>query len=101
MEDLIKHGHIKAVLDIATLEVTNEMFGGLLAANQERLTVAGKYGLPQVLAPGAIAVNVHGTPDSIPERFKDRKKVRHSSKITNIRITRDILHDSKRWYSLR
>lgn len=89
MEDLIKHGHIKAVLDIATLEVTNEMFGGLLAADQERLTVAGKHGLPQVLAPGAIAVNVHGTPDSIPERFKDRKKVRHSPKITNIRITKE------------
>jgi len=86
MEDLIKHGHIKAVLDITPIEVTNEMYGGLLAANQERLTVAGKFGLPQVLAPGAIAVNVHGTPDTIPECFKDRLRVRHSPKITNIRL---------------
>jgi len=89
MEDLIKHGHIKAVLDIAPIEVTNEMFGGLLAANQERLTVAGKHNLPQVIAPGAIAVNVHGIPESIPERFKDRKRVRHSPKITNIRLIKE------------
>ena len=89
MEDLIKQGHIKAVLDITPIEVTNEMFGGLLAADQERLTVAGKHGLPQVIAPGAIAVNVHGIPESIPERFKDRKRVRHSSKITNIRLIRE------------
>jgi uncharacterized protein (UPF0261 family) len=89
MEELIKHGHIKAVLDITPIEVTNEMYGGLLAADRERLTVAGKYSLPQLLAPGAIAVNVYGTPDTIPERFRDRKRVRHSPKITNIRLVRE------------
>ena len=46
MEHLMKQSVVKAVLDIATIEVTNDMYGGLLAGGEERLTVAGKLGIP-------------------------------------------------------
>src|SRR5579871_1400150 len=62
MEALMKEGVIKAVLDIATIEVANEMYEALLAAGPERLSVAAKLGLPQVLCPGAVAILVYGPP---------------------------------------
>ncbi len=89
MEDLMKQGLIKAVLDIATLEITNEMYDALLAAGPERLTIAGKLGLPQVVVPGAIAILVYGTPDTIPVKYKNRKIISHSPKITDVRINKD------------
>ena len=89
MESLMKQGVIRAVLDLATIEVTNEMYGGMLAGGKERLTVAGKLGLPQVLAPGAIAILVFGKPETIPEKFKNRKIIPHSPLITDVRITKD------------
>ena len=89
MEDLMKQGFIKAVLDIATIEVTNEMYDALLAAGPERLTTAGRLGLPQVIAPGAIAILVYGTPDTIPAKYKGRKMIAHSPKITDVRINKD------------
>src|SRR5262249_20089551 len=73
MEALMKEGVIRAVLDIATIEVSNEMYRALLAGGPERLTVAASLGLPQVICPGAIAILVYGTPDTIPAEYKDRK----------------------------
>jgi len=89
MEHLMKQGVVKAVLDIATIEVTNEMYGGLLAGGEERLTVAGKLGIPQVLAPGAIAILVFGEPETIPEKCRGRKIIRHSPLITDVRVTKE------------
>jgi uncharacterized protein (UPF0261 family) len=89
MEALIKEGVITAVLDIATIEVANEMYSALLAAGPERLTVAAGRGLPQVLCPGAIAILVYGPPASIPAQYQGRKYIPHSQLITDIRLTRD------------
>lgn len=89
MEHLMKQGIVKAVLDIATIEVTNEMYGGLLAGGKERLTVAGRLGIPQVLAPGAIAILVFGEPETVPEKYRDRKIIRHSPLITDVRVTKE------------
>src|SRR5204863_640133 len=58
MEQLMREGVIGAVLDYATIEVSNQMHHALLAADDARLTTAGKLGLPQVICPGAIEVLV-------------------------------------------
>jgi len=89
MEALMKEGVIKAVLDIATIEVANEMYDAMLAAGPERLTVAAGLGLPQVLCPGAIAILVYGSPDSIPDKYKDRQFIPHSPLISDIRLTKE------------
>jgi uncharacterized protein (UPF0261 family) len=89
MEALMKEGVIKAVLDIATIEVANEMYDAMLAAGPERLTVAARLGLPQVLCPGAIAILVYGPHDSIPDKYKGRQYVPHSPLITDIRLTKE------------
>jgi uncharacterized protein (UPF0261 family) len=89
MEELMKQGIIKGVLDIATIEITNEMYDAMLAAGPERLTVAGSLGLPQVICPGAVAILVYGPPESIPAPFKGRKYISHSPMITDVRLTKD------------
>ena len=66
MEQLMREGVVTAVLDYSTIEVSNQMFNALLAADDDRLTTAGKLGLPQVLCPGAIEVLVFGPPETVP-----------------------------------
>ena len=89
MEQLMREGVIGAVLDYATIEVSNQMFGALLAADDDRLTTAGKLGLPQVLCPGAIECLVFGEPQTVPAPFDQRTLIRHSPQITDVRLNRD------------
>jgi uncharacterized protein (UPF0261 family) len=89
MEEMMRQGMIGAVLDFSTIEVSNEMHHALLAGGPDRLTVAGKLGLPQVLCPGAIEVLVFNEPETVPQKFNGRRLVRHSPKITDLRLTRD------------
>ena len=78
MEQMMKEGIIGAVLDYSTIEVSNEMHHALLAGGPERLTTAGKLGLPQVICPGAIEVLVYNEPETVPPPFNTRTLIRHS-----------------------
>jgi len=77
------------VLDYSTIEVSNEMYHALLAGGPERLTTAGKLGLPQVLCPGAIEVLVYNEPETVPAKYQDRTLIRHSPQITDLRLNRE------------
>jgi uncharacterized protein (UPF0261 family) len=88
MEQLIKEGAITAVFDYALGEISDEVFGGLRAANAERLTVAGKLGVPQVICPGGtehlgLFVDV---PNQAPEAYRDHKYTFHSPRIFSPRL---------------
>jgi uncharacterized protein (UPF0261 family) len=89
MEEMMRQGLIGAVLDFSTIEVSNEMHHALLAGGAERLTVAGRLGLPQVFCPGALEVLVFNEPETVPPKYAGRAIVRHSPKITDVRLTRD------------
>jgi uncharacterized protein (UPF0261 family) len=86
MEDMMKEGIIGAVLDFSIIEVSNEMFHALLAGGAERLTTAGRLGLPQVICPGAVEVLVFNEPHTVPAKYRDRTLVRHSLQITDLRL---------------
>ena len=89
MEQMMKEGIIGAVLDYSTIEVSNEIYHALLAGGPERLTTAGKLGLPQVLCPGAIEVLVFNEPETVPARYQGRTLIRHSPQITDLRLNRE------------
>ncbi|CAN5199073.1 Tm-1-like ATP-binding domain-containing protein [soil metagenome] len=89
MEEMMRQGLIGAVLDYSAIEVSNEMYHALLAGGPDRLTTAGKLGLPQVLCPGAIEVLVFNEPETVPEKYRDRRLVRHSPQITDLRLNQD------------
>jgi uncharacterized protein (UPF0261 family) len=89
MEEMMRQGLIGAVLDYSTIEVSNEMYHALLAGGPDRLTTAGKLGLPQVLCPGAVEVLVFNEPETVPTRYSGRRLVRHSPQITDLRLNRE------------
>jgi uncharacterized protein (UPF0261 family) len=89
MEQMMKEGLIGAVLDYSTIEVSNEMYHALLAGGAERLTTAGKLGLPQVLCPGAIEVLVYNEPETVPPKYAGRTLIRHSPQITDLRLNKE------------
>lgn len=93
MEEMMRQGLIGAVLDYSTIEVSNEMYHALLAGGPDRLTTAGKLGLPQVICPGAVEVLVFNEPETVPEKYRDRRLVRHSPQITDLRLNRDEMRD--------
>lgn len=79
MEQMMKEGIIGAVFDYAMGEIADDVWNVLRAGGPERLTVAGKLGLPQVLVPGGaehLGILVH--PNEVPEEWKDHKIVFHS-----------------------
>ena len=74
MEQLMREGFITAVLDYALGDITDALFGGLRAADDERLTVAGSLGIPQVVVPGGVdhIGILLDQPNTVPEAYKDR-----------------------------
>jgi len=77
------------VLDYSIIEVTNEMFHALLAGGPDRLTTAGKLGIPQVICPGAVEVLVFNEPETVPAKYQGRTLIRHSPQITDVRLNGD------------
>jgi uncharacterized protein (UPF0261 family) len=72
MESLIDDGVIAGVLDITTTELADEFVGGILTAGPDRLTAAGRRGIPQVISVGATDMVNFGPPETVPEKFRGR-----------------------------
>ena len=80
MEQMMKEGIITAVFDYALGEIADGVFGVLRAAGPERLTVAGKLGLPQVICPGGsehLGILV-SEPNEVPDGYADHQVTWHS-----------------------
>ena len=90
MEQLMKEGVIGAVFDYALGEIADEVFGGLRAGGPERLTVAGKLGLPQVIVPGgAEHLGIFVEANVVPAQYRDHRYVFHSPVIFVPRLNRE------------
>jgi len=85
LEDLVRQGEIDAVLDISTTELADEVVGGVLSAGPHRMEAAGNVGIPQVIVPGAIDLINFKTPETVPQKWKDRVFYRHTPHITLMR----------------
>ena len=87
MEGLIDDGWFAGVLDVTTTEWADEVVGGVLTAGHDRLSAAGRKGVPQVVSVGALDMVNFGAPDTIPARFRDRRLYRHNPSVTLMRTT--------------
>jgi uncharacterized protein (UPF0261 family) len=87
MESLIADGVIAGVLDITTTELADELVGGVLTAGPDRLTAAGREGIPQVISVGALDMVNFGPRETVPDRFADRHFYRHNAAVTLMRTT--------------
>jgi len=89
MEQMMKEGIINAVFDYGLGEIADGVWGVLRAGGPDRLTVAGKLGLPQVIVPGGsehlgILVN---EPSKVPEGWTKNKITWHSPYVFVPRLT--------------
>jgi uncharacterized protein (UPF0261 family) len=89
MEGLIDSGFIVGVLDITTTELADRLVGGVLAAGPDRLEVAGRKGIPQVVSAGALDMVNFGARDTVPPQFEDRNLYVHNPSVTLMRTTRE------------
>ena len=87
MEELIQTGLAVGVLDITTTELADELMGGCWPAGPDRLEVAGRLGIPQVVSLGALDVIAIGPPEPMPERFDGRPIYLHDGTLAATRTT--------------
>lgn len=89
MERLIDEGQIDGVIDLTTTEIADELFGGVFTAGRDRLEIAAKKGIPMVVSVGACDMVNFGAPDTVPERYQDRKLYHHNPAVTLMRTTKE------------
>jgi uncharacterized protein (UPF0261 family)/ABC-type branched-subunit amino acid transport system ATPase component len=89
MEKLADSGLLAGVIDVSTTEIADEIVGGVLSAGPGRLDVFARQVLPYVGSCGALDMVNFGGWDTVPERFRTRRLVRHNANVTLMRTTPD------------
>lgn len=87
MENMVKGGFIKGVLDLTTTEWCDELFGGILAAGPARNMAAVLTATPAVVSVGAMDMVNFGPYDTLPEWTAGRNLYRHNPSVTLMRTT--------------
>ncbi len=87
MERLAEEGTFVAVLDLTPHELVGEVFPEDIYAPVQpgRLTVAGRLGLPQVVAPGGLDYFIFGAPEAVPGSYRGRPTHYHNPYNTNVK----------------
>jgi uncharacterized protein (UPF0261 family) len=89
MEHLIEAKALGGVIDYTLSELANSLLDGIHATGPDRLRVAGRHGLPQVVVPGCVDFFNQGARSELPERYRDRKTYFHNPVATLVRLSVD------------
>jgi len=81
-ESLAAEGVFAAVMDFAPQEVANHIFGGL-TAGADRMTNAGRVGIPQMVAPGCYDLVDFVGWQTVPSRLEGRPTHAHNRLLTS------------------
>ncbi|MFJ8163909.1 Tm-1-like ATP-binding domain-containing protein [Streptomyces sp. NPDC096136] len=87
LEKLAGQGVFAGVLDLTLSELADDLCEGVLTAGPDRLSAAGRAGIPQVVSLGALDLVKFGPLETLPERARYRRVRVHSPSITVIRTT--------------
>ncbi|KWV58697.1 hypothetical protein AS156_34240 [Bradyrhizobium macuxiense] len=72
MESIAAQGGFAAVLDLSLQEVANQLTGSVVNSGADRLENAGRAGIPQIVAPGAVDMVDFPAWLTIPQDLADR-----------------------------
>ena len=97
MERLLDQGLLSGLIDITTTEIADLLFGGVLAADPDRLDVVARTGVPWVGSVGALDMVNFWSPETIPERYRGRTFHRHNPNVTLMRTTPEENAEMGRW----
>ena len=91
MENLIDEGYAVACLDLTTTEWADELCDGIFSAGPDRLSAAGRAGIPHVIAPGCVDMANYGAMETVPERYRaaNRKFYEWNPNVTLMRTNVD------------
>ncbi|MBJ7279028.1 MAG: Tm-1-like ATP-binding domain-containing protein [Candidatus Nanopelagicales bacterium] len=88
MEELAQKGQFVGIIDFTPNEMAANLVGGIHVANENRLKVAGRLGLPQVVVPGCVDFVVFHA-HTVPENLKDRPLYNHNPEFWLVRLNGD------------
>jgi uncharacterized protein (UPF0261 family) len=88
MEELAAEGQFVGIIDFTPNEIAANLVGGIHVANQDRLKVAGRLGIPQVVVPGCVDFVVFHA-NTVPENLKDRPLYNHNPEYWLVRLDGD------------
>lgn len=75
MEELIEDGFVDGCLDITITELADEVCGGVLSAGPNRLSAAGRRGIPHLVVPGCVDMVNFGAMETVPEKYRSADRI--------------------------
>lgn len=97
MEKLADSRLLDGVIDVTTTEICDLLVGGVLSAGADRLGAIARSRVPYVGSCGALDMVNFWTPESVPEKFRQRKLHRHSAQVTLMRTSLEECMQIGRW----
>ena len=85
-EDLASDGFFAAVMDFSLQELVNHLGGSCVTSGADRLSGAGRAGVPQIVAPGATDMVDYPAWCAPPARWSDRSAHAHNRLIASVCI---------------
>jgi len=101
MEKLVDSGQLAGVIDLTTTEVCDLLMGGVFPATDDRFGAIIRSRVPYVGSAGALDMVNFGAPDTIPERYRQRKFHAHNPQVTLMRTTPEENERMGRWIGER
>jgi len=86
-EALVAQGRFVAVLDLSLQEVSNHVNGSIVTSGAGRLEAAGRTGIPQIVAPGAVDMIDLPTWQPLPPDYAERAYHAHNRLIASVATT--------------
>jgi uncharacterized protein (UPF0261 family) len=87
MERLLEQGALGGVIDYTLSEIANSVKDGVHAVGPERMTVAGRLGIPQVVVPGCVDFFNQNAPETLPAEYRSRRTYFHNRVATLVGTT--------------
>ena len=87
MERLLEQGALGGVIDYTLSEIANSVKDGVHAVGPERLSVAGRLGIPQVVVPGCVDFFNQNAPETLPAEYRSRRTYFHNRVATLVGMT--------------
>ena len=97
MEKLVDSGQLAGVIDLTTTEVCDLLMGGVLPATEDRFGAIIRSRIPYVGSVGALDMVNFGAPETIPDRYRQRKFHVHNPQVTLMRTTAEENERMGRW----
>jgi uncharacterized protein (UPF0261 family)/ABC-type branched-subunit amino acid transport system ATPase component len=101
MEKLVDSGQLAAVIDLTTTEVCDLLMGGVFPASDDRFGAVIRSRVPYVGSVGALDMVNFGAPDTVPERYRQRKLHVHNPQVTLMRTTPEENERMGKWIGER